>query len=265
MSKKYYVVWQGLKPGIYDSWPQAQAQVKGRKDAQFMGFESFEQASQAYAQPYAKALAARNKASGKANTSGKKSSTNSKATIKAKTKAAAIKNSADVNIYSDGACSPNPGKAGTGIAIYYGDKLNSLWYGLFEPNGTNNSAELYGLLEAFKMAQHFVKQNLSVQVLSDSKYSIDCITKWASGWRKKGWTRPNNEPIKNLPLIQQCHQLYLDLQQHITITHVRGHVDIEGNELADRMAVQARTQRQTQFIKYPHELDIKAILAMPSG
>lgn len=260
MSKKYYVVWQGEKPGIYDSWPQTQAQVKGRKDAQFMGFTSFEEASKAYAEPYSKALKARNKGQ---STPAKGSAKNK--TTSAKAKAAAVKNSADINIYSDGACSPNPGKAGTGIAIYYADKLNSLWLGLYEANGTNNSAELYGLLEAFKMAQHFVKQDLSVQILSDSKYGIDCITKWAAGWKKRGWNRASGEPIKNLPLIQDCYNLYLELKNNITITHVRGHMDIEGNELADRMAVMARMNKQASFSKYPGQLDIKTILAMPSG
>lgn len=259
MSKKYYVVWQGEKPGIYDSWPQCQAQVKGRKDAQFMGFASFEEASKAYSEPYAKALKARNK--GQSTPAAGKG----KASPSKKTKAATVKNSADVNIYSDGACSPNPGKAGTGVAIYYGETVNSLWFGLFESNGTNNSAELYGLLEAFKMAQHFVKQNLSVQVLSDSKYGIDCITKWADGWKKRGWNRSSGEPIKNLDLIKDCHRLYSQLKNNIIITHVRGHVDIEGNELADRMAVMARMKKQVSFTKYQGELDIKAILAMPSG
>lgn len=259
MGKKYYVVWQGKTPGIYDSWPQAQAQVQGRSNAKYMGFTSYQQAADAYRRPYTHAVQARQNG----NSSDQKKSA-SRNQVKDQSKST-IKNSADINIYSDGACSPNPGESGTGLAIYYQNTLNSLWFGLYEEQGTNNSAELYGLLEAFKAAQPLVKQNLSVQILSDSKYSIDCITRWAPGWKRNDWRRANHEPIKNLPLIQSCHQLYEELRDRITITHVRGHADIEGNELADRMAVFARNSQQVSLISYAEPLDIQTILAMPSG
>lgn len=260
MSKKYYVVWKGAKPGIYDSWPQCQAQVSGRSDAQYMGFPSFEEAQKAYAAPYSQALNKRVKAKGGAPATAAKPAT------KGKKKAAEAKNSADVNIYCDGACSPNPGKSGTGMAVYHQDKLAGLWYGLYDANGTNNTAELNGILMAFKAAIHYLKQNRSVQILSDSKYSIDCITKWAKGWKAKGWKRAGGDEIKNLELIQACFQYYEMLQKEgITITHVRGHADIEGNELSDRMAVYARNQKEKEFVAYKDTLDIDTILAMESG
>ncbi len=252
MGKKYYVVWQGVKPGIYDSWPQCQAQVKGHPDAKFKSYESFEQAQKAFAQPFAKALKSPTKGAGKS-------------AAKGKSVTAPDHSKFDVNIYCDGACSPNPGKSGTGVAVYHKEKLAGLWYGLYDANGTNNTAELNGLLMAFKAAMHYIKQGRKVQILSDSKYSIDCITKWAKGWQAKGWKRASGEEIKNLALIQTCYKFYEAIKADIAVTHVKGHADVEGNELADRMAVYARNQKEPQFVAYQETLDIDKILAMESG
>ncbi len=251
MSKKYYVVWKGAKPGIYDSWPAAKSQTEGRADAQFMGFPSLAEAQKAYQSSYTKALTQR---------SLQKKPTNTKKVASHSTQASST--IAEIAIYCDGACSPNPGKSGTGVAIYEQNQLTSLWYGLFEKQGTNNTAELNGMLKAFQFAQHYIKQQKHVQILSDSKYSIDCITKWAIGWQAKGWTRGKGEAIKNLELIQQCFQLYQAIKQNITISHVKGHANIEGNELSDRMAVLARSSEEKDFIRYNKTLDIPTILAM---
>ncbi|GLX79814.1 hypothetical protein tinsulaeT_31540 [Thalassotalea insulae] len=258
MAKKYYVVWKGAQTGVFDNWPQVQQLTAGRADAQYMGFTSKTEAEAAFAESYTKALMKRSLAKDNAQPSGK---TVSKASSSAKT----INNDADINIYCDGACSPNPGKSGTGIAIYQGKQLTALWYGLYQPDGTNNTAELNGMLEAFKLAQQYVNKGQSVQILSDSKYSIDSITKWAAGWQRKGWKKADGQAIKNPELVKACYQHYLALKAKITITHVKGHADIEGNELADRMAVYARMQQETQFIQYEDSLTISTILAMPSG
>jgi len=287
MSKKHYVIWKGQTTGIFDSWPQVKSLIDGRSDAQYMGFESKEAAELAFKDTYTRALMNRSlEKSGKAATSSKtaisKQITSKQATSKqaiskpmvsksttAKPSAAKSSNRSvthsDINIYCDGACSPNPGKAGTGIAVYHGDVPTTLYYGLFDANGTNNTAELLGMLEAFKLAIPFIEQKKSVQILSDSKYSIDCITKWAAGWQKKGWKRGKNEEIKNLEIIQECFALYTQLKNNIAIAHVKGHANIQGNELADRMAVFARMYKEPNLVVYPNELDIAAILAMPSG
>ena len=94
---------------------------------------------------------------------------------------------------------------------------------------------------------------------------IDCITKWAKGWQAKGWTRGKGEEIKNVELIKICFSLYQSLKNKITIAHVKAHANIEGNELADRMAVYARIQQQSGFTLFDQALDIKTILAMESG
>ena len=118
------------------------------------------------------------------------------------------------------------------------NELTELWYGLYQQVGTNNTAELHGLKQAFILAKEKLKAGLSVAIYCDSKYSIDCITKWATGWEKKGWTKSGGE-IKNLDIIKPAYALYQELASQITIYHVNGHVGIEGNELADRMSIVA--------------------------
>ena len=275
MSKKHYVVWKGAKTGIFDSWPEAKAQIDGRSDAQYMGFGSLEEAQAAFKSTYTKALMKRSLAKNPSSSNSTASATSAKSTsVKSKTSGKASPRAsssrspqltADINIYCDGACSPNPGKSGTGIAVYDQQQIKELWYGRFLEYGTNNTAELTGLLESFILAQKYIEQDRQVQILSDSKYSIDCITKWATGWKNKGWTRGKGEEIKNLELIKQCYALYTELKSHLTISHVRGHANIEGNELADRMAVLARTRHESNFVLRTDKINISDILAMPSG
>ncbi|WP_286235190.1 ribonuclease H family protein [Thalassotalea sediminis] len=256
MAKKYYVIWKGAKTGIFDNWPQVQQLTSGRPDAQYMGFTTKADAEKAYQDTYTKALA-------------KRALTQTKPSTKKATKPSANAHGvdADIQIYSDGACSPNPGQAGTGIAVYHKGGLQALWYGLYEDQGTNNSAELLGLLESFKLAQQFIHidKNQTIEILSDSRYSIDCITKWAAGWQRKGWKKADGQPIKNPEIIKSCFELYQQLKQHLTVSHVKGHANIEGNELADRMAVYARMSQQKSFVKFDKTLDVGVILAMPSG
>lgn len=259
MSKKYYVVWKGAKTGVFEQWNDVKSHTQGRADAQYMGFPSKAEADAAFQSTYTKALTKRSMSKG-----GTAKPAASAAYVKADSQPATAK-LADINIYCDGACSPNPGKSGTGMAVYHKQNLVELWYGLYEPMGTNNTAELNGMLAAFKYAQGHIAQGKTVQVLSDSKYSIDCITKWAKGWQAKGWTRGKGEEIKNLEVIKQCFTLYQALKSNLIISHVKGHSNNEGNELSDRMAVLARIKCTKGFVQYQDTLDIKTILAMASG
>jgi len=154
----------------------------------------------------------------------------------------------NISIYCDGACSGNPGKAGSGLALYKNSEKPILYYGNFLVNGTNNIAELNALYKALLLASE-IKTNEKVMILSDSKYSIDCISTWAYGWKAKGWTKKSGE-IKNLDLIKNAHNLYEQIKNKIIIKHVKGHSGIEGNELADRMAVHAIKAQNYEFEEY---------------
>jgi ribonuclease HI len=278
MSKKYYVVWKGAKTGVFDNWSTVQSVTSGRADAQFMGFPSQAEAEAAFKLTYTKALTQRSlktpprtggdfPAAAKAASSSSNNTTSSAKPAGSTVRSDREVTKSNIDIYCDGACSPNPGKSGTGVAVYHQGIIHSLWYGAYNANGTNNTAELIGMLQAFKLAKAYINANpdKTIQVLSDSKYSIDSITKWATGWKNKGWKKANGEAIKNPELVKTCYTLYQEIKKHISITHVKGHANIEGNELADRMAVLARVSREAGFIQYEKSLNIREILAMETG
>lgn len=156
-----------------------------------------------------------------------------------------------IRIYCDGACSGNPGFAGSGLAIYSNDKNPVLLHGDFVEKGTNNIAELNALYQALVIAKQTSSKNI-ITIFSDSKYSIDCIITWAYGWKSKGWTKKGGE-IKNLELIKKTHELYERIKDLVEIKHVKGHAGIEGNELADRMAVTAIKEKTTNYEMYSYD------------
>ncbi|MDY3205660.1 MAG: ribonuclease H family protein [Arcobacter sp.] len=166
-----------------------------------------------------------------------------------------------IKIYCDGACSGNPGNAGSGLAIYSNKKNPVLLYGAYEEEGTNNIAELNALHQALTIASQTSSENI-ISIFSDSKYAMDCITTWAYTWKKNGWSKKGGE-IKNLELIQEAHYLYEKLKNKIEIIHVKGHSGIEGNELADRMAVYTIKAKNKDFAFYSYN-KIEEVLALKS-
>ena len=169
-----------------------------------------------------------------------------------------------VTIYCDGGCTPNPGKAGSGVAIYRDQKLSELWYGLYKPMGTNNTAELGALYESLLIAQREVNTGNVVSIKCDSMYSIDCISKWASGWEKKNWTKKGGE-IKNLDIIKKAYYLYNEIKHEVKLSHIKAHSGYEGNELADRMTMYAIQKKSVAFVKYADVIDIPTLLKMRTG
>lgn len=263
MAKKFYVVWQGRKPGIYNDWNSCKAQVDKFAGAKYKSFPTQAEAQAAFG--------------GVPSAVSKSGSTKSSAVKPAKSAVSAKPNSvktytaaevevydAKIKIFTDGGCDPNPGKAGSGMAVYDNNQISSLWYGLYNPMGTNNTAELNALYQAMLFAKDELEQGKSVVIFCDSKYSIQCITQWAAGWQKKGWKKSGGE-IKNLNLIKEMFALYESLKSKLAIKHVNGHVGVEGNELADRMSILAIVEKPNDFIKYLEPIDIKAILAMQAG
>lgn len=165
----------------------------------------------------------------------------------------------ELKIYCDGACENNPGEAGSGITVY-NDDAPILYYGNYIKNGTNNIAELNALLKALEIA---IQSNCKdIIIYSDSKYSIDCITNWSYGWKRNGWTKKGGE-IKNLSLIQEAHNLYDGIKDKIIIEHVKGHSGIEGNELSDRMAVNAIKEKNVDYLEYRYK-NLEEVLNLKS-
>jgi len=249
MAKKFYVVWRGVKTGVFHDWPTTHALVDGFAGAQYKSFPTLSEAEAAFR--------------GGAPARGSAATTTSTPRVVRTDHADAVAAS-DTVIFCDGACDPNPGKAGSGMAVYRAGELDSLWYGAYNPTGTNNTAELNALLQALMLASTEIQAGKTVQVRSDSSYGLNAVTKWAAGWKKRGWRKADGE-IKNLEIIQELYALYQQIEGDLKLQHVSAHVGIEGNELADRMAMLAVDRRELQWRRYEDALDIKKLLKMRPG
>lgn len=242
------MVWAGRKTGVFTDWPTVQGYVDKFPGARFKSFGSQAEADQAFRAGRPASVGARSRTP--------KTSAPDPARVPAVTNG--------LQIYCDGACEPNPGKAGSGLAVYRDGALEQLWYGLFNPNGTNNTAELNALDQALRIAEEAVDSGESVQILCDSSYSINCVSKWAAGWEKKGWRKAGGE-IRNLAIIQAAYERYTRIESQLHLVHVSAHVGTEGNELADRMAMLAVQSGEEDLCSYGEEIDIPAILRMRAG
>jgi ribonuclease HI len=244
VAKKYYVVWVGKKTGIFTDWPTAQSQVKGHAGAKFKSYKNLQEAEAAFASP---PLPPQRKAKTKSSSS--------------KAAAFSADPNFDVHIYCDGGCDPNPGKAGSGVVVYQTGKLVEMYHGLFEPNGTNNTAELNALHQAMLLAEGKLGEGLTVQILSDSSYSVKAMTEWAAGWQAKSWKRKTGE-LANADLIKTMYDLYCRIERDISIIHVKAHSGIEGNELADRLSTLAMKGKVAEFKRYVGLERVAELLAM---
>ena len=138
-----------------------------------------------------------------------------------------------VYIFSDGACSGNPGPGGYGVILRCDGKEKELSGG--DSHTTNNRMELMGVitgLEALKMPCRVILQ-------TDSKYVVDSVTKgWAKGWRKNGWVKSDKKPALNSDLWERLLDL-LEIHE-VTFNWIKGHAGHEENERCDRLAVLQR-------------------------
>ena len=136
-----------------------------------------------------------------------------------------------IKIYSDGACSGNPGKGGWGAVLLYKNHQKKI--SGFNEHTTNNQMELKAVIEALKS----IKKNIQIAIYTDSLYVKDGITQWIMEWKKNGWRNAKKKPIKNIELWQELDLLVVNHQ--ITWHWVRGHSGNKYNELADLLAREA--------------------------
>ncbi len=136
-----------------------------------------------------------------------------------------------VEIYTDGACSGNPGPGGWGVVLRYKDREKEL--AGFSLETTNNRMELQAAIEGLKS----LKRSMNVDLFTDSQYLRDGITKWLFQWKKNGWRLANKKPVKNQDLWEDLHTLAQD--HHINWHWVKGHAGHPENERADALARQA--------------------------
>lgn len=137
------------------------------------------------------------------------------------------------HLYSDGACSGNPGPGGWGYVLVDANENSVNEGGGFQPGTTNNRMEMTAVIEGFKQAQRQKIKNLLV--LSDSTYVIRGFTQWRFGWKKRNWTNQEGEPVSNQDLWQEMDRVSIGLK--LEWKYVRGHQGTPGNERVDRIAV----------------------------
>lgn len=138
----------------------------------------------------------------------------------------------NVIIYTDGACSGNPGEGGYGVVLLYGSARKELSEGFLKT--TNNRMELLAVIQGLEA----LKEPCNVVLYSDSKYVVDAIEKgWAEKWRKNHWRRNKNEMASNIDLWE--HLLELLEKHNVIFQWVKGHADNPENERCDFLARQA--------------------------
>ena len=138
----------------------------------------------------------------------------------------------NVRLYTDGACSGNPGPGGWGAILEYGEHVKELSGG--EPSTTNNRMELTAVIRGLEA----LKERCHVTIISDSKYVLDALRLgWAKKWRENGWMRNKKDPALNPDLWERLLQL---TEYHETeLCWIKGHAGHPQNERCDELAVKA--------------------------
>ena len=134
-----------------------------------------------------------------------------------------------ITIYTDGACSGNPGKGGWGaVLLIPGNEAVHLSGGAKET--TNNQMELTAAIESLK----FFKESKKILIFTDSKYVMNGIESWIKNWKKNGWKTANKKPVKNRDLWENLDK---EIERHsIEWEWVKGHAGNKNNEKADFLA-----------------------------
>lgn len=232
--EKFYAVAVGSPTGIYSDWTEASEAIKGVKGPKYKRFNTRAEAA-AYIKEFGSQQAY--EALGEVAESASKTA-KSKSTQRSLFSAPEPPADSVTRIYTDGSSLAN-GKKGSraGVGVYFGnaDARNISERLQGEPQ-TNQRAELMAMLRAMQV----VPLTDTIQIFSDSQYSINCVTQWALGWKKKGWKTANGDNVKNQDIIR----VILDKMDerakaggNTLFQWVKGHATDLGNVAADRLAV----------------------------
>ena len=136
-----------------------------------------------------------------------------------------------IKIYTDGACSGNPGKGGWGALIQ--EHNNEIKINGSEQNTTNNRMELTAVIKALELFE----KSIEIEIYTDSKYVMQGITEWIKNWKNNQWKTSQKKDVKNKDLWVLLDQAS---EEHIIKWNwVKGHAGDYGNEIADKLATQA--------------------------
>lgn len=221
--KKWYAVKTGTTPGIYTSWPETEAQVKGYPGARYKGFGSEEEARRWLTDDSQESPSARAKKPRQKSTVGCHSMAETRPS----------RGADEIIIYTDGGAIGNPGPGGYGVVIS-AQGLEKELSGGYELT-TNNRMELMACIVALEALKG---RGLPVTLYSDSSYVVNGMTRgWAKKWQKNGWRKADKKPVINRDLWEKL--LELAKKHQVVFRWVKGHAGNPLNERCDRLAVQA--------------------------
>jgi ribonuclease HI len=217
----YYVVYKGIKPGIYSNWKDCNDQIHGYSNAIYKKFKDLKLANQ-----FLK-------------------------TGKFELNENLIYDIKNVNIYVDGSCINNGKSANikSGIGIFFGeDDCRNVSQSIFGKFLTNQRAELLAIKEAINIVKSDIDNNKNIIIYTDSNYSLKCLTCWCHIWKDNGWKIKSSKDklIKNLDLIKPLYEYLFD-HTNISFVHIRAHTganDIHSinNKKADKLAFTAASK-----------------------
>lgn len=159
-------------------------------------------------------------------------------------------------IYSDGACSGNPGPGGWACLIaFLGERDHVVERGGGESRTTNNRMEMESVIQALAICPE--NEKTPIEIFSDSKLLIQGATQWLPGWKAKKWVKSDGQPVANVDLWERLDRELVRFRGRLRWTYVPGHAGVEGNERADAIAVAFSKQDSVALFEgplteYPH-------------
>jgi len=211
--KKYYVVWSGVEPGIYESWAECKSQIDGYPGAQYKGFYDRSSAEEAFANEYKQTFG----------------NSKPKDSIATESDHSELLQNGKIVVYTDGSALSNPGPGGYGAVLLDKTKRVELSGGFRKT--TNNRMEMLAAITALA----YLKEKSDIVLFTDSKYIVDSVNKgWAKRWKSKGWLRTKDQYAENRDLWAKMLDL-IDFH-NVEFKWVKGHAGIPENERCDELA-----------------------------
>lgn len=225
--KKFYAVAVGNNPGIFTTWAEAEAQVKGVGGARYKSFPSKQEAEKWLAD-------------GGQYVSSERKKTSASKRAETKTNPAGD----EIILYTDGGALNNPGPGGWGVVRFEGDEQSEISGGFRKT--TNNRMELFACIKALESVAGTAKK---IVLYTDSSYVVNGFSKgWAKAWQKNGWRKSDGQRAKNQDLWEQLLASTASLQ--VNFNWVKGHAGNEFNERCDQLAVGAARGGPTAIDKF---------------
>jgi len=234
--RKFYVVVKGRTPGIYNTWPECEAQTKAFSGAVFKSFTTMQDANKYLKEETEKLKGLPIKTNDLKRTEryDEDSSSNDEGeTVQKKVKP--NPNQIYRQVYTDGCCFRNGSSDSmAGVGVWFGDDDPLNYSGVLEGAASNQRAEI----KAASIALQLLPESENhVEILTDSKYVINAMTSWRFTWEKNSWKTAGNKEIQNLDLFLELIDL-IGKRTDVKFTYVAGHTNVYGNEEADKLAKQ---------------------------